>query len=146
MSGSIQEFRKDGYIVSTDKNRLQIEIIHGFLSQSYWAKNRTRQATERALAHSLCFGMYTEDQQIGFARVVTDFASFAWLADVFILENFRGRGLAKWLMSCILAHSNLQEIRRWVLATRDAKGLYQQFGFIELHNPERFMEIFRSNL
>jgi N-acetylglutamate synthase-like GNAT family acetyltransferase len=146
MDKGILEFRKDDYLISTDQNRLEIEIIYGFLSQSYWANNRTRQAAERALAHSLCFGMYTREEQIGFARVVTDFATIAWLADVFILKNYRGRGLSKCLMDCILAHPDLQEIRRWMLATRDAKGLYQQFGFVDLHNPERIMEIFRSDL
>ena len=146
MAMDIQEFWKDNLLISTDPNRLQIEMICDFLSRTHWAQSQSRQATERAIANSLCYGVYDGDKQIGFARVVTDFATFAWIADVFILEEYRGRGLAKWLMSCILVHPELQSMRGWVLATRDAHGLYQQFGFVGLHNTERFMELFRSDL
>ena len=146
MAMDIQEFWKDNLLISTDASRLQIEMICDFLSRTHWAQNQSRQATERAIANSLSFGVYDGDKQISFARVVTDFATFAWIADVFILEEYRGRGLAKWLMSTILAHPELQSMRGWVLATLDAHGLYQQFGFVGLHNPERFMELFRSDL
>lgn len=116
-------------------------MIHEFLSQeSYWAQGRTLEQTQRAIDNSWCFGVYIEDKQIGFARVVSDCATFAYVGDVFIIEEFRGQGLSKWLMETIISHPELQGLRRWVLATRDAHALYEKFGFHELTFPERWME------
>lgn len=129
------------FIISTDRDRLQIDVIHRYLSEeSYWAQNRTREQTETAIKNSLPFGVYKGENQIGFARVVTDFATFAYLGDVFILENYRGRGLSKWLMEVIINHQDLQGFRRWILATKDAHTLYEKFEFAALRFPERWME------
>jgi GNAT superfamily N-acetyltransferase len=132
---------RDDFVISTDKNRLQFDLIQSFLkTESYWANNRTPEQTRRAIDNSICFGMYDHDVQIGFARVVTDRATFAYVGDVFIVKEFRGRGLSSWLMEVIVGHPELQGLRRWVLATRDAHGLYRKFGFTELHHPDRWME------
>ena len=120
---------------------MQLPVIHEFLSQeSYWAKNRSLEQTKRAIENSLCFGLYHQEQQIGFARVISDFATFAYLGDVFVLEAFRGQGLSKWLMETIVSHPELQGLRRWVLATRDAHTLYEKYGFHALKFPDRWME------
>ena len=130
------------YTISTEKPRLKIDVIDSFLSdRSYWAKSRTREQTETAIKNSICFGIYHGQDQVGFARVVSDQATFAYLGDVFILDEFRGRGLGKWLMEVVLAHPDLRGLRRWILATRDAHGLYEQFGFSELKHPSRWMEL-----
>ena len=135
-------WQRDLYTISTDKSRLDLDIIHRFLSEiSYWAKERTFDQTKTAIENSICFGVYDSERQIGFARVVTDRSTFAYLGDVFILEEFRGRGLGKWLMETIISHPELQGLRRWVLATRDAHGLYEQFGFSRLKFPDRWMEL-----
>ena len=135
-------WQRDFYTISTDKSRLDLDIIHRFLSEiSYWAKDRTFDQTKTAIENSICFGVYDSERQIGFARVVTDRSTFAYLGDVFILEEFRGRGLGKWLMETIISHPELQGLRRWVLATRDAHGLYEQFGFSRLKFPDRWMEL-----
>jgi len=135
------ELQNGEFTISTDRNRLQIEAIHQFLSEeSYWANNRTREQTETAIKNSLPFGVYKGENQIGFARVVTDYATFAYLGDVYILETFRGQGLSKWLMETIVNHPELQGFRRWVLATKDAHTLYEKFGFHALVHPERWME------
>lgn len=127
--------------ISTDKARLQIAVIHEFLTQeSYWAKDRTLEQTRIAIENSICFGVYAGERQIGFARVVSDKATFAYIGDVFIIDEFRGRGLSKWLMQVIIEHPELQGLRRWVLATLDAHGLYEQFDFAGLRHPERWME------
>lgn len=127
--------------ISTDKNRLQIEVIQRFLVEdSYWAQNRTLAQTEKAIENSICFGVYAGTRQIGFARVVSDCATFAYIGDVFILDEFRGQSLSKKLMEAMLAHPDLQNLRRWILATQDAHGLYEQFGFHSLKFPERWME------
>ena len=124
------EITKDDFLISTEASLLNLDIIHGYLSrQSYWAANIPRDVVERSIQHSLCFGIYHQGQQVGFARLVTDRATFAYLGDVFILESYRGKGLSKWLMECIHAHPELQGLRRWVLGTRDAHGLYEQFGW-----------------
>jgi GNAT superfamily N-acetyltransferase len=137
------EWQRGEYTISTDMTRLDINLIYEFLStHSYWAKGRTRVAVERSIAHSLSFGLYRQEQQVGFARVVTDYATFAYLADVFVLKAERGRGLGKWLIATIVEHPDLQVLRRWLLATRDAHGLYQQAGFTLLAQPERWMERF----
>jgi len=127
--------------ISTDKSRLDVEMIHAFLStESYWAGSRTKEQTVTAIEHSICFGVYDGDRQIGFARVISDCATYAYLGDVFVLEEFRGRGYSKMLMEAVVSHPDLQGLRRWTLATRDAHGLYEQFGFTPLHFPERWME------
>ncbi|HVQ56787.1 MAG TPA: GNAT family N-acetyltransferase [Pyrinomonadaceae bacterium] len=136
------EWQKDLYTISTDKSRLDLDTIHRFLSEdSYWARDRTLKQTQTAIQNSICFGMYDGARQIGFARVVTDRSTFAYLGDVFILEEFRGRSLSKWLMETIISHPELHGLRRWVLATRDAHGLYEQFGFSALKFPDRWMEL-----
>ncbi len=128
--------------ISTDRARLDLDVIQEFLSdESYWAKSRTPEQTKTAIENSICFGLYHGDRQVGFARVVSDRATFAYLGDVFVLEEFRGQGLSKWLIETIIAHPDLQGLRRWVLATRDAHGLYEQFGFGPLVYPDRWMEL-----
>ena len=127
--------------ISTDKERLEIENIHKFLSEeAYWAKSRTLDQTKTAIQNSLCFGVYLDQRQVAFARVVSDFATFAYIGDVFVLDEFRGRGLSKRLMEAIVSHPELQGLRRWLLATRDAHGLYEHFEFSSLKFPERWME------
>jgi GNAT superfamily N-acetyltransferase len=134
-------WQRGNFIISTDKTLLQIDVIHKFLQEeSYWAKDRSLETTKIAIENSLCFGVCCENKQIGFARVVSDFATFAYLGDVFILEEFRGKGLSKWLLEVIISHKNLQNLRRWILATKDAHGLYAQFEFSELRFPDRWME------
>ncbi|MGI8883314.1 MAG: GNAT family N-acetyltransferase [Pyrinomonadaceae bacterium] len=129
------------FIISTDHKRLNIDRIHKFLTEeSYWAKERTREQTETAIRNSLPFGVYKDENLIGFARIVTDYATFAYLGDVYILEEFRGRGLSKWLMETITNHPDLQNLRRWILATRDAHALYEKYEFSALRFPERWME------
>ena len=134
------EWTRGEYTVSSDPGRLDLDVIHGFLVGAYWSTGVPRAVVERAVAHSLCFGVYAGAAQVGFARVITDRATFAYLADVFILEPYRGQGLARWLMECIEAHPDLQGLRRWLLATRDAHGLYAGVGFTPLAAPERWME------
>ena len=130
-----------GYIISTDKSRLNVDLIHQYLSQeSYWAKNIPRALVERSIEHSLCFGVYWHEQQVGFARVISDFATLAYLADVFILPDHRGQGLSKRLVAAIAAHPDLQGLRRFMLATRDAHSLYAQFGFTAIDKPDLFMQ------
>lgn len=126
--------------VDTDKSRLDVALIHGFLTSSYWARGIPIEVVKTSIENSLCFGLYEGAAQVGFARLVTDFSTFAYLANVFIIASHRGRGLSKVLMSAILSHPRVQGLRRWLLATRDAHGLYAQFGFRPLAAPERFME------
>lgn len=136
------EWQHDEFVISTDPARLQLDVIHKYLSEdSYWAKGRKREITRKALENSLCFGVYRDGKQVGFARVITDKATFAWLADVFILPEHQKKGLSKRLMEAILSHPELQGLRRWVLATKDAHGLYAQYGFTPLKFPERWMEL-----
>ena len=135
------EWQRGEYTISTARERLDIEAIHRFIStESYWGKGRSVETVTRSIENSVPFGLYRDGQLIGFARVVTDYATFAWLADVFVVEAERGRGLSKWLMEVILSHPQLQGFRRWMLATRDAHELYRRFGFDALRRPERFME------
>jgi GNAT superfamily N-acetyltransferase len=135
-----QSASREDYLISTDKALLDLKVIHDFLSQSYWAAGIPVEIVQSSIANSLCFGVYKGSRQIGFARIITDFATFAYLADVFILEEFRGQGLSKWLMEIIVSHPDLQGLRRWMLATRDAHELYRRYGFNEINIPERWME------
>jgi GNAT superfamily N-acetyltransferase len=128
------------YEISTDAARLDVAVIHAYLTQSYWSPGIPRAVVERGIKNSICFGLYHQGTQVGLARVITDKATFAYLADVFILEAHRGNGLSKWLMQVILEHNDLQGLRRFMLATKDAHGLYQQFGFSPLSIPSRMME------
>jgi len=137
------EVRRDGFLISTDPARLDVDAITDMLTRAYWAQGRPRERTERALQNSLVFGLFDGERQIGLARVVTDYAIFAYLCDVFIHEDYRGRGLGKWLMQTIMEHPELQGLRRWTLATADAHGLYRQYGFDALSEPHKWMERFR---
>jgi GNAT superfamily N-acetyltransferase len=128
------------YQMSTNRQRIDIAAVHAFLTQSYWSPGIPRGVVERAIENSLCFGVYFGAQQVGFARVITDKATFAYLADVFIIESHRGKGLSKWLMEFVTAHEELQGLRRFLLATKDAHALYAKFGFEALGNPSRIME------
>ena len=134
-------WQKGEYTISTERERIDLGVVHRFISEeSYWGKGRPLEVVRRSVENSYPFGIYRGGEMVGFARVVTDYATFAWLADVFVLQEHRGRGLSKWLMELIMSRPELQGFRRWVLATKDAHGLYRQFGFIELHRPERWME------
>ena len=136
----------DNYAVSDDASRLDLDAIHASLTRSYWSPGIPRETVARAIAHSLCFGIHHRtDGQVGFGRVVTDRATFAYLADVYVLEAHRGRGLSKRLMQAVIAHPDLQGLRRMLLATRDAHALYAQFGFTPLANPTRMMERHRPD-
>jgi GNAT superfamily N-acetyltransferase len=133
-------WRRDGYLISTDASMLDLEVVHAYLSRSYWAAGVPEDVVRRSIENSLCFGVYRGEEQAGFARVVTDRATFAYLADVFVLEEHRGRGIGKWLVEVILSHPDLQGLRRWMLATRDAHDLYRRYAFTELARPGIFME------
>ena len=133
----ILESHRDRFTISTDPARLDIDAICDFLTRAYWANTRPRERTERALQNSLVFGVYEGDRQIGVARVVTDYSIFAYLCDVFIHEDYRADGLGKWLIQTIMDHPDLREMRRWLLVTNDAHGLYKRFGFIQLDAPKR---------
>lgn len=143
---------KMDFIISTDKAKLDTGLIHHYLStESYWAKNIPLTVVQQSIEGSFCFGVYKKESnglltQIGFARVITDYTTFGYLADVFILDNYRGRGISKWLMHEIMNHPQLQGFRRWMLATSDAHGLYAQLGFTPLANPDRIMEIVTPNI
>ena len=129
--------------ITTDRTRLEVAMIHRYLSEeSYWAAGIPLDVVERSIEHSLCFGAFDGAAQVGFARVITDYATFAYVADVFVLASHRGRGVSKAIMSAILGHPELQQLRRWLLVTRDAHGLYAQYAFTPLNAPERHMERF----
>jgi GNAT superfamily N-acetyltransferase len=134
------------YTVSTDRSRIDLGAVHAFLSQSYWSPGVPEAVVRRAIAGAICFGIYHGSEQVGFARVITDQATYAYLSDVYVLESHRGRGLAKWMMSVIMAHPALQGLRRFSLSTRDAHALYKQFGFEIVANPDRQMEILRRDI
>lgn len=135
------ELKLGRFELTTDKSRMQIDAIYRFLQKSYWANKRSIEIIKKSIEHSLPFAIFDGEKQIGFARVISDFSTFGWIADVFVDEEYRGQGLAKWLMESILAHPDLQGMRRWVLATKDAHILYSKFGFTALNKPERWMEI-----
>jgi GNAT superfamily N-acetyltransferase len=130
-----------GFLISDEKASLDVALIHGFLRESYWASSIPAEVVKRSIENSLCFGAYDNGRQVGFARVITDFATFAYLADVFVIESHRGRGISKQLIEFVRQHPALQSLRRWLLATRDAHGLYAQFGFVPLASCDRWMEI-----
>jgi N-acetylglutamate synthase-like GNAT family acetyltransferase len=138
----IAEHTRGEFVISTDPAKLNLDAIHNFLTnQSYWVKGISREIVARSIDHALCFGIYDEaGEQVGFARVISDFATMAYVGDVFVLDTHRGRGLGKWLMQCITQHPALQGLRRWILTTRDAHGLYSQVGFTPVKCPERYME------
>jgi len=134
---------KTGYTITTDKSLLDIEAIHHYLAyESYWAAGLSREKLQRSIENSICFGIYHENNTCGFARVITDKATFAYICDVFVLEPYRGKGLSKWLMQNIKEHPELNGLRRWSLATADAHNLYKQFGFAPVSKPDLWMEIF----
>ena len=137
----IIEVKKDNFTISTDPSRLDVDTVVDMLTRAYWAKGRPRERTERALSNSLVFGLYDGAEQIGIARIVSDYAVFAYLCDVFIHEDYRARGLGKWLMETIKSHPDLQGLRRFLLATHDAHELYKQYGWMPLENPHNWMEI-----
>jgi len=151
----ITESRRGEFLISTDPRRLDLDAIQQFLANSYWAKGIPREVVARSIEHSLCFGIYDEGRaqlpppasvarcgapQVGFARVISDFATFAYLGDVFVLDRYRGRGLGTWMMESIVDHPRLEGLRRWILVTRDAHGLYSKFGFRPVKAPESYME------
>lgn len=141
------EYRAGDYLISTDPAKLQLEVIHGYLAQeSYWAQNIPMVTVVRAVENSLNFGLYTAEKQIGYARIISDLATFAYLCDVFVLPAFRGKGLSKWLMQCILAHPDLQGLRRIMLMTKDAHGLYAPFGFTPMADASKCMEMTRPGI
>ncbi|MBK9210607.1 MAG: GNAT family N-acetyltransferase [Anaerolineales bacterium] len=139
----IFETHRDSFTLSTDPNRLDMDTVNDFLSRAYWAKGRPHERTEEAFANSLVFGIYAGSRQIGMARVVTDYSIIAYLCDVFIHEDYRGHGLGKWLVQSVLNHPQLKQVRRWLLATNDAHGLYQHFDFELLNEPEKWMHRLR---
>ncbi|MBA4197153.1 MAG: GNAT family N-acetyltransferase [Chitinophaga sp.] len=146
------EATNNDYVITTDKNKMDIVVIHNYLAnESYWAKHIPLHVVQRSIEHSFCFAVLYKDEQVGFARLITDYATFAYLADVFIIETHRGKGLSKWLMQFIHSNEEVQGLRRWLLGTRDAHGLYKQFGwenfgeeqtkrFMQLHNPNVYAE------
>ena len=139
----ILEVNRDQFTISTDPARLDIDAICDFLTRAYWANTRPRERTELAIQNSLVFGVYDNNKQIGLARVVTDYSIFAYLCDVFIHEEYRAHGLGKWLIQTVMEHPDLKDVRRWLLVTSDAHGLYKQYGFTSIEEPERWMQIFK---
>ena len=136
-----KSWRQGDFIISTDKDRLDVDTIHDYLSsESYWAEGRSIDVVRKSIEHSLCFGVYKAGKQAGFGRVVTDYATFAWLCDVFILDAYRGLGLGKWLIECVTRFETMPNMKIWILATKDAHELYRRYGAFEtLENPERWM-------
>lgn len=137
----LPEWTRDGFMVSCDPSKLDREVVASFLGASYWAEGIPTATVERSIAGSLCFALLQAGRQIGFARVISDRATIAYLGDVFVLPEFRGRGLGKWLIKCVMSHPQLQGLRRWILITRDAHDLYRPFGFQPLARPEGYMEL-----
>ncbi len=136
-----------GFRISTDRNELDFDVIYQFISQSYWAKGIPKSTMQKALDHSLCFGLFNaEQQQVGFARLITDYATFAYLSDVFIVEQYRGCGLSKFLIETVVSHPDVQGLRRMMLATSDAHGLYAQYGFKPIEQAQTFMQVWQPNI
>ena len=134
------------YTITTDLALLDMDAVYGYLSRAYWCEEIPREMVERALRNSLCFSLFEGDEQIGFARVVTDYTTFAYLCDVFVLASHQGKGLGTWMMQCVMQHPELQGLRRWHLTTRDAHALYRKVGFVPLSKPERHMEVFTYDM
>lgn len=140
LNDKVLEWESDGYVLSTDKLKIELHVVHSYLSNdSYWAEGIPIETVQRSIDNSLCFGVYFEKHQVGFARIISDFTTFAYLADVFVLPAHRGKGLSKWLMEVIMKHPDLQGLRRFLLTTMDAHELYRQYGFTEYPQPERMM-------
>ena len=146
MANDFQEYRLGEYVISTNPEKLEIPVIHNFLRNSYWAKGIPIQLLKKSIDNSLCFGIYFHGRQVGFARIISDFATYAYLADVFVVEGHRGKGLSKWMMRVIMEFPDLQGLRRFQLATKDAHGLYRKFGFRASENPSVNMEITVANI
>jgi GNAT superfamily N-acetyltransferase len=142
----IMEWRKNGYLLSTDRSKIDVTTVHHVLSQSYWSEGIPIEIVRRSIENSLCFAIYQGQDLVAFARVISDFATFAYLADVFVIPQHRGKGLSKWLVHIIVEHPQLQGLRRFTLATRDAHGLYAQFGFKPFAKPERWMEVHNAEI
>jgi len=145
-SEQTREYRKGEFTISTDRDLIDLNVVHGFLTRCYWAEGIPREVVARSVENSLCFGLYAAGKQVGFARAISDYATYGYIADVFVLESFRGRGLGKWLMECIIQPPRLQGLRRWSLVTRDAHGLYAQLGFTPLKKPRNYMELHRPDV
>jgi GNAT superfamily N-acetyltransferase len=146
MNDEPREWVRGEFVISTDRQRLDIDVVHSYLASSYWASGMPRMVLERGIENSLTFGIYRRDRQVGFARVITDLATYAYLSDVFVLEEYRGQGLSKWLMECILAHPDLQGLRRFALFTRDAQGLYERYGFGPAQSTSIYLERWTPNV
>lgn len=142
----VEQYDRGCYTVSTDPDRLDARAVHGYLTTSYWAEAIPLELVERSLRHSLCFGLYAPEGQVGLARVITDETTFAYLCDVYLLPEHRGRGLGRWLMECVMGSPRLQGLRRWMLVTRDAHALYRRVGFGPAANPAGIMEITRPGM
>ncbi len=140
------EYRRGSYRITTDPNQIDVDAVHAYVTQSYWARGISRETVAKSIRGSICFGLFYGPRQIGLGRVITDRATFAYLCDVYVLEGYRGRGLARWLMEVIVAHPELSGLRRFVLVTRSASGLYEKFGFTPLRWPEGYMEIVRPDI
>lgn len=140
------EMRRGRHWVTTDPEKLDMEVVYGYLSRAYWCEQIPRPTLERALRHSLCFSLFEGERQVGLVRCVTDYTTFAYLCDVFVLESHQGRGLGTWMMQCVMQHPDLQGLRRWHLTTRDAHALYRKYGFVPLSKPERHMEVFTPDI
>jgi GNAT superfamily N-acetyltransferase len=140
------DLARGSYSVTADRRRIDVDAVHDFLTRSFWARGISKDVVAKSIAHSLCFGLFDDQAQIGFARVVTDSSTYAYLCDVYVLEQYRGEGLGKWMMEFVMAHPELQGLRRFQLVTRDAHGLYGRFGFKTPPHPERYMEIFRPGM
>lgn len=138
---------KDQFLISTDRSKLDTDSIHEFLStKAYWCLNIPKETVRKSIENSLCFGLYDGAKQIGFARVISDFATIAYLGDVYVLEEYRGHGLSKWLMETVMSHPQLQGLRRWILLTGDAHGLYRKFGWTDIADPSLWMELHNRNV
>jgi GNAT superfamily N-acetyltransferase len=143
---TVWEARRGEFLVSTDPARLNLDAVYAYLSRAYWCEGIPRQTVERALRQSLCFSLLEGERQIGLVRVITDYTTFAYLCDVYVLESHQGRGLGTWMMQCVVEHPELQGLRRWHLTTRDAHALYHKVGFVPLSKPERHMEVFTPDI
>lgn len=146
MNDTPREWQRGEFVVSTDRSRLDIDLVHDYLASSYWAAGMPRAVLERGIENSLIFGIYHASRQVGFARAITDLATYAYLSDVFVLEGYRGQGLSKWLMECILGHPELQGLRRFALFTRDARGLYERYGFGPARGSSVYLERWTPNV